>query len=304
MTPTLAVMAIWPMRLNHPVVQLQNGALRRANFADQYDMQVYVTSADGVADAHRQAEPWREGGGVRKNAERDLLTVRLLNRLSYANYFDGGVVPLLSTAEELPLRTTSLDLVTAFNCVHHFDLGRFLVGLEQCLGHDDAISPIGRTRTAPAEGADAPSEAAGPTVAAVRHPRTKSRRFGEPAVTFLARRGIFLVDLFVIPEMRGRGIARHTTCRRGTVRTIRASRCPSMRQSSPKRPIAPAPGAPADDNVFARTEGSAGQMLQLRPMFEGSYESPTVRLLGLYSFDMLRSNHGPVTGRSAGGCTR
>src|SRR5438552_14521582 len=30
-----------------------------------------------------------------------------------------GVVQLLSTAEELPLRTASLDLVTAFNCVHH-----------------------------------------------------------------------------------------------------------------------------------------------------------------------------------------
>ncbi|MGO8886559.1 MAG: class I SAM-dependent methyltransferase, partial [Streptosporangiaceae bacterium] len=27
-----------------------------------------------------------------------------------------GVVPLLSAAEELPLRTASLDLVTAFNC--------------------------------------------------------------------------------------------------------------------------------------------------------------------------------------------
>jgi SAM-dependent methyltransferase len=29
-----------------------------------------------------------------------------------------GVVPLLSTAEELPLHAASLDLVTAFNCVH------------------------------------------------------------------------------------------------------------------------------------------------------------------------------------------
>ena len=37
-----------------------------------------------------------------------------------------GMVPLLAAAEELPLRTASLDLVTAFNCVHHFDLGRFL----------------------------------------------------------------------------------------------------------------------------------------------------------------------------------
>jgi len=30
-----------------------------------------------------------------------------------------GVVPLLAAGEELPLRTASLDLVTAFNCVHH-----------------------------------------------------------------------------------------------------------------------------------------------------------------------------------------
>jgi hypothetical protein len=45
-----------------------------------------------------------------------------------------------------------------------------------------------------------------------------------------------------------------------------------------------------DDNVFARVESSAGQMLQLRPSLEGSYENPRVRLLGLYSFDMQRSN--------------
>src|SRR5256884_8341813 len=37
-----------------------------------------------------------------------------------------GVAPLLAAAEALPLRAASLDLVTAFNCVHHFDLGRFL----------------------------------------------------------------------------------------------------------------------------------------------------------------------------------
>jgi hypothetical protein len=46
-----------------------------------------------------------------------------------------------------------------------------------------------------------------------------------------------------------------------------------------------------DDNLFASTQGSAGQMLQLRPSFEGNYESPTVRLLGLYSFDMQRANY-------------
>src|SRR5260370_41109391 len=33
-----------------------------------------------------------------------------------------GVVPLLAAAEELPLRTARPDLVTPFNCVHHFDL--------------------------------------------------------------------------------------------------------------------------------------------------------------------------------------
>lgn len=49
-------------------------------------------------------------------------------------------------------------------------------------------------------------------------------------------------------------------------------------------------GAVYDGNIFARTEGSAGQMLQVRPSFEGNYESPTVTLLGLYSFDMQRSN--------------
>jgi SAM-dependent methyltransferase len=36
------------------------------------------------------------------------------------------VASLLAAAEELPLRAASLDLVTAFNCVQHFDLGRFL----------------------------------------------------------------------------------------------------------------------------------------------------------------------------------
>jgi len=46
-----------------------------------------------------------------------------------------------------------------------------------------------------------------------------------------------------------------------------------------------------DDNIFAETEGSAGKMLQIRPSFEGNYESPRLMFLSLYSFDMLRSNH-------------
>ena len=44
-----------------------------------------------------------------------------------------GVVPLLAAAEQLPLRTASLDVVTAFNCVHHFDLGRFLTAVARVL---------------------------------------------------------------------------------------------------------------------------------------------------------------------------
>jgi hypothetical protein len=46
-----------------------------------------------------------------------------------------------------------------------------------------------------------------------------------------------------------------------------------------------------DDNIFADVEGSAGQMLQIRPSLEGSYESPRLTFLSLYSQDMLRSNH-------------
>jgi SAM-dependent methyltransferase len=56
-----------------------------------------------------------------------------------------GVVPLLSTAEELPLRTTSLDLVTAFNCVHHFDLGRFLTAVAGVLRPDGQLFIYTRT---------------------------------------------------------------------------------------------------------------------------------------------------------------
>jgi ubiquinone/menaquinone biosynthesis C-methylase UbiE len=44
-----------------------------------------------------------------------------------------GVELLLAAAEELPVRTASLDLVTAFNCVHHFDLARFLTAAARVL---------------------------------------------------------------------------------------------------------------------------------------------------------------------------
>ena len=44
-----------------------------------------------------------------------------------------SLAPLRCTAEELPIRTGSLDLVTAFNSVHHFDLGRFLAEVARAL---------------------------------------------------------------------------------------------------------------------------------------------------------------------------
>ncbi len=56
-----------------------------------------------------------------------------------------GVVPLLSAAEELPLRTASLDLVTAFNCVHHFDLARFLTAVARVLRPDGQLFIYTRT---------------------------------------------------------------------------------------------------------------------------------------------------------------
>ena len=46
-----------------------------------------------------------------------------------------------------------------------------------------------------------------------------------------------------------------------------------------------------DDNVSARAQADAGQMLQVRPSLEADYESPTVTLISLWSFDMQRSNH-------------
>ena len=57
----------------------------------------------------------------------------------------GGVVPLLSAAEELPLRTASLEVVSAFNCVHHFDLARFLAAVARVLRPDGQLFIYTRT---------------------------------------------------------------------------------------------------------------------------------------------------------------
>src|SRR5436190_6289408 len=55
------------------------------------------------------------------------------------------VAPLLAAAEQLPLRAASLDLVTAFNCVHHFDLGRFLAAAARVLQPDGQLFIYTRT---------------------------------------------------------------------------------------------------------------------------------------------------------------
>jgi ubiquinone/menaquinone biosynthesis C-methylase UbiE len=57
----------------------------------------------------------------------------------------GGVVPLLAAAEQLPLRDASLDVVTAFNCVHHFDLGRFLSAVARVLAPGGQLFVYTRT---------------------------------------------------------------------------------------------------------------------------------------------------------------
>jgi SAM-dependent methyltransferase len=50
----------------------------------------------------------------------------MLAELTARNDGGGRVAPLRSTAEALPIGSGRLDLVTSFNSVHHFDLGRFL----------------------------------------------------------------------------------------------------------------------------------------------------------------------------------
>ena len=55
------------------------------------------------------------------------------------------LVPLRSTAEELPMRTSSLDMITAFNCVHHFDLGGFLTAVARVLKSDGQLFIYTRT---------------------------------------------------------------------------------------------------------------------------------------------------------------
>jgi SAM-dependent methyltransferase len=66
-------------------------------------------------------------------AASDISAAMLAQLKARNNGHDLAVAPLRSTAEDLPLRTASLDVVTAFNCVHHFDLGRFLAAAARVL---------------------------------------------------------------------------------------------------------------------------------------------------------------------------
>jgi len=50
-----------------------------------------------------------------------------------------------------------------------------------------------------------------------------------------------------------------------------------------------------DDNLFAKANGDAGAMTLMRPALEGLYESPTLTIQSLFSFDMQRSNHADLT---------
>jgi ubiquinone/menaquinone biosynthesis C-methylase UbiE len=55
------------------------------------------------------------------------------------------VVPLLAAAEQLPMRAASLDVVTAFNCVHHFGLGPFLAAAARVLAPGGQLFVYTRT---------------------------------------------------------------------------------------------------------------------------------------------------------------
>jgi hypothetical protein len=58
-------------------------------------------------------------------------------------------------------------------------------------------------------------------------------------------------------------------------------------------------GAVYDDNISAQTNAEAGQMLQIRPSLEASLESPKVKVISLWSFDMQRSNHSSLNSLDA-----
>src|SRR2546423_7563927 len=93
-----------------------------------------VTGLDAGCGTERSARLLREllpDGSLLAASD---VAASMLAQLTAGNHGHArGVVPLLAAAEALPLRAASLDLVTAFNCVHHFDLGRFLAAAARVL---------------------------------------------------------------------------------------------------------------------------------------------------------------------------
>src|SRR5713226_6423684 len=92
----------------------------------------------GARDRPAAARPPRHRPGYRlrdgsRLAAADVSAAMLAQLRAARRGHAPGVVPLLAAAEELPVRTASLDLVTAFNCVHHFDLARFLAAAARVL---------------------------------------------------------------------------------------------------------------------------------------------------------------------------
>jgi SAM-dependent methyltransferase len=73
------------------------------------------------------------------------ISAAMLAELQAGNHGRSWVAPLLSAAEVLPIRTGSLDLVTSFNSVHHFDLSRFLADAARVLQSDGQLFIYTRT---------------------------------------------------------------------------------------------------------------------------------------------------------------
>ena len=73
------------------------------------------------------------------------ISAAMLAELQASNHGRSWVAPLLSGAEGLPIRTGSLDLVTSFNSVHHFDLSRFLADAARVLRPDGQLFIYTRT---------------------------------------------------------------------------------------------------------------------------------------------------------------
>ena len=93
-----------------------------------------VTGLDIGCGTGRYTRLLRAAAAGRLAAGRSDVSAAMLAQLRAASRGHADeVAPLLAAAEELPLRTASLDLVTAFNCVHHFDLGRFLAAAARVL---------------------------------------------------------------------------------------------------------------------------------------------------------------------------